>query len=73
MTHVSKPLQEALRTIKDISETRRALKAYADTKRIEALERIVNLYRDGYTIEADYAHGEYERVYGRTGLDIEEE
>ena len=62
MTHVSKPLQEALRTIK----------AKNDAQRVEALERIVNLYRNGYTIEADYAHGEYERVYGRTGLGIEE-
>ena len=63
MTHVSKPLQEALRTIK----------ATTDAKRIEALEHICLLYRDGYTIEADYAHGEYERTYGRAGLDIEEE
>ena len=62
MTHVRHPLSEALRTIK----------ATTDAKRIEALERIVSLYRDGYSIEADYAHGEYERTYGRTGLDMEE-
>ena len=62
MTHVSKPLQEALRTIK----------ATTDAKRIEALEHICLLYRAGYTIEATYSFLEYEDTYGRIDLDIEE-